>query len=49
VVVKLNSLVLQDEAGFTQKSPRWAIALKFQRKKRQVVCFELWCKSAARA
>ena len=29
VVVKLNSLVLQDEAGFTQKSPRWAIALKF--------------------
>ena len=29
VVVKLNNLVLQDEAGFTQKSPRWAIALKF--------------------
>ena len=29
VVVKLNSLILQDEAGFTQKSPRWAIALKF--------------------
>ncbi|MGB1776624.1 MAG: NAD-dependent DNA ligase LigA [Synechococcus sp.] len=29
VVVKLNDLVLQDEAGFTQKAPRWAIALKF--------------------
>ena len=29
VVVKLNSLALQDEAGFTQKAPRWAIALKF--------------------
>ncbi len=29
VVVKLNNLVLQDEAGFTKKSPRWAIALKF--------------------
>ena len=29
VVVKLNDLALQDEAGFTQKAPRWAIALKF--------------------
>ncbi|MCJ2542834.1 NAD-dependent DNA ligase LigA [Thermostichus vulcanus] len=29
VVVKLNSLALQEEAGFTQKFPRWAIALKY--------------------
>ncbi|MFS8910634.1 NAD-dependent DNA ligase LigA [Synechococcus sp. H60.3] len=29
VVVKLNSLRLQEEAGFTQKFPRWAIALKY--------------------
>jgi len=29
VVVKLNDLRLQDEAGFTQKAPRWAIALKY--------------------
>jgi len=29
VVVKLNDLRLQDAAGFTQKAPRWAIALKF--------------------
>ena len=29
VVVKLNSLKLQTEAGFTQKFPRWAIALKY--------------------
>ncbi len=29
VVVKLNNLRLQDEAGFTQKAPRWAIALKY--------------------
>ncbi|BEV35334.1 NAD-dependent DNA ligase LigA [Synechococcus sp. M16CYN] len=29
VVAKLNSLALQDKAGCTQKSPRWAIALKF--------------------
>jgi DNA ligase (NAD+) len=29
VVLKLNDLLLQDEAGFTQKAPRWAIALKY--------------------
>lgn len=29
VVVKINSLALQSELGFTQKFPRWAIALKY--------------------
>lgn len=29
VVVKLNSLLWQQETGFTQKFPRWAIALKY--------------------
>ncbi|MEB3171594.1 MAG: NAD-dependent DNA ligase LigA, partial [Synechococcaceae cyanobacterium] len=29
VVVKLDDLRLQDEAGFTQKAPRWAVALKY--------------------
>ena len=29
VVVKLNALDLQEQAGFTQKAPRWAIALKY--------------------
>ena len=29
VVVKLNNLRLQADAGFTQKAPRWAIALKY--------------------
>ena len=29
VVVKLNDLELQATAGFTQKAPRWAIALKY--------------------
>jgi DNA ligase (NAD+) len=29
VVVKLNSIRLQNQLGFTQKFPRWAIALKF--------------------
>jgi DNA ligase (NAD+) len=30
VVVKVNSLSLQRELGFTAKSPRWAIAYKFK-------------------
>ncbi len=29
VVVKLNSIELQEQLGFTQKFPRWAIALKY--------------------
>jgi len=29
VVVKLNSLSLQERLGFTQKAPRWAVALKY--------------------
>jgi DNA ligase (NAD+) len=29
VVVKVNSFAVQQEAGFTQKAPRWAIALKY--------------------
>ncbi|NET06635.1 MAG: NAD-dependent DNA ligase LigA [Symploca sp. SIO2B6] len=29
IVVKLNSFALQEQLGFTQKFPRWAIALKY--------------------
>jgi DNA ligase (NAD+) len=29
VVVKINAIDLQDKIGFTQKFPRWAIALKY--------------------
>lgn len=29
VVIKLNDLLLQEELGFTQKFPRWAIAWKY--------------------
>ena len=30
IVVKVNDLQLQDQMGFTAKSPRWAIAYKFK-------------------
>lgn len=30
VVIKVDSLDLQDELGFTSKSPRWALAYKFR-------------------
>ena len=29
IVIKINSLNLQNQLGFTQKFPRWAIALKY--------------------
>ena len=29
VVVKLNDLALQEQAGHTQRAPRWAVAMKF--------------------
>lgn len=33
VVAKLNSLKLQEQLGFTQKFPRWAVALKYPAEK----------------
>mgnify|MGYP001197542077 FL=1 len=38
IVIKVNSLKMQDELGFTSKFPRWAIAFKYQT---QRVCTKL--------
>ncbi len=37
VVIKVNQLALQDELGFTAKSPRWAIAYKFETERAETV------------
>ncbi|MEB3310107.1 MAG: NAD-dependent DNA ligase LigA [Snowella sp.] len=41
VVVKLNSYTLQQELGFTQKFPRWAIALKYPAEEAPTVVKEI--------
>lgn len=38
VVVKLNSCTLQTQLGFTQKFPRWAIALKYAAEEAPSIC-----------
>ena len=43
VVVKLNDLRLQDAAGFTQKAPRWAIALKYAAEEAPSILLRLTC------
>ena len=37
IVLKVNELRLQEQLGFTAKSPRWAIAYKFQAEKQLTV------------
>jgi DNA ligase (NAD+) len=41
--VKLNDLRLQDAAGFTQKAPRWAIALKYAAEEAPSTLLRLAC------
>jgi DNA ligase (NAD+) len=43
VVVKLNDLRLQADAGFTQKAPRWAIALKYAAEEAPSILLRLAC------
>jgi DNA ligase (NAD+) len=37
VVVKVNSLIQQEIAGYTAKSPRWAIAYKYKAKQKSTI------------
>jgi len=41
VVIKVNSLIQQDELGYTSKSPRWAIAYKFKAEQVSTVLNEI--------
>ncbi|MDO9556078.1 MAG: NAD-dependent DNA ligase LigA [Coriobacteriia bacterium] len=41
VVVKIDSLALQDELGYTAKAPRWAIAFKFPPEEKTTVLREI--------
>ncbi len=41
VVMKINSTEIQDELGFTAKSPRWAIAYKFQAEEQTTVLLDI--------
>lgn len=37
IVIKVNSLVMQEELGFTVKAPRWAVAYKFPAEEKEAV------------
>ena len=41
IVLKVNSLVQQEELGFTAKTPRWAIAYKFPAEKQKTLLREI--------
>ncbi|MEN8124324.1 MAG: NAD-dependent DNA ligase LigA [Bacteroidota bacterium] len=41
VVIKVNSLVHQDELGYTAKSPRWALAYKFKAEQARTVLHKI--------
>lgn len=40
-VVKLNDFAMQEEAGFTSKAPRWAIAYKFEAERAETLLKEI--------
>ncbi|MDO5570576.1 MAG: NAD-dependent DNA ligase LigA [Bacteroidales bacterium] len=41
IVLKVDSLIQQEELGFTAKSPRWAIAYKFQAERAESILREV--------
>ena len=41
IVIKVNSLLQQDELGYTAKAPRWAIAYKFKAEQESTILNEI--------
>lgn len=41
VVIKINDFHLRDELGFTDKSPKWAVAYKFKAEEKQTVLLDV--------
>lgn len=41
-VIKVNDFVLQEQLGFTAKSPRWAIAYKFSAQEVETTCEDIF-------
>lgn len=41
VVIKVNNLYQQEELGYTEKSPRWAIAYKFKAEQESTILHEI--------
>lgn len=47
VVIKVNSLALQEQLGFVARAPRWAVAFKFPAQEQMTLCAMLSFRSGA--
>lgn len=49
VVIKVNSLALQEQLGFVARAPRWAVAFKFPAQEQMTFVRDVEFRSAVRA